>query len=155
MRGGSRFKFNIHTGTSDLTSPSYPSPNVNYARVSTVPSGTFVNTFEPEVTMVGTSLELYLKDIVSNNSGALLDCLWIHNSLEYEVPYLNRTRFVNPRKLLPMYVGTAQAEVPRIVFEIPIFTAQRRVDLWQAAADDFSLHFFMFVPEYRSCNQDA
>jgi hypothetical protein len=158
MRGGERFKFTIHSGAdSDAPYGNFvPScPITSYVRVSTV--NTPSTLFQMTVSNVfdGLSRELWLKDVVSTNSGAMLESVWIHNSLEYEVPYLTRTRFINPRKILPLIKGKSLAESPRIIYEAGFPDEVLRYDLWHASGDDFSLHFFMFVPEIRICNQDA
>jgi hypothetical protein len=163
MRGGDRFKFTIHGGAANqgpwsIVPPGIvtaPCPATSYVRVSTVNTPSTLSQMAVSNVFDGVSRELWLKDIVSTNSGTMLESVWIHNSLEYEVPYLTRTRFINPRKILPLIKGKSSAESPRLIYEAGFPDESLRYDLWHASADDFSLHFFMFVPEIRICNQDA
>jgi hypothetical protein len=70
---------------------------------------------------------------------------------EVEVPFLSRYRFKNPRKVVPMYLPDKERHALYQTFN-NCFGATNNAycaQVWDAAADDFSLHYFYCAPRYR------
>ena len=91
-----------------------------------------------------------LKDLGNMASGTALESTWIHPALEIEMPYTTPCRFVNPRKTISLYEAKVRSLTPTVVPATTSYDTEsgtyRSVEVWTSAADDFSLHGFMFIP---------
>jgi len=146
MRGGQRFKFvpiNVSSGGTG-TDTVAQAPARWYARANTGAVGTAVSF---GFNGAGGGLTAY----GDTQEGATFTNLWNHPALEYEIPYLNRARFINPRKILPLYTDRQYNECGLVTITTPEQSTATSIpfEFWTAAADDFSLHHFMYVPEMR------
>jgi hypothetical protein len=163
MRGGFRYKVAFPTGVnllkdlpgeSDINPKNYQPGNFN-CMASSLEQGT-LDWFSPAVMdMMESFSPTTNAAAVMTAAGAVYDNLMIHPALEFEMPYTNPGRFVNPRKQTPWYKADLNAIVPAVGF-VPkaIFDADlqqfQQVQIFMSGADDFSLHGFMFIPECRT-----
>jgi hypothetical protein len=142
MRGGIRGKFAINTAGA----PSTPIPANFFTEVTTIAAAPSVaNGIRTHIASVDYTLQCNNMAIFSGQ-GSVGSNLWIHPALEFEVPYVGPSRFINPRKMLPWNRG--QNSGTNLVMVLPnVYGTTVNYEYWQGAADDFSLHHFLFVPE--------
>lgn len=155
MRGGFRFKMIRHQA--DTAPDALQAPQNSYLRVNTFPLTTTEASNRPfaPFSIPTASVTSRSVDLASSTSfGTALTTSYIHSGLEYEVPYILPERFANPRKITGLYkYSVGGLEVPHFFYEAQ--PTAGRWDIFSSAADDFSLHYFMFVPEYRVVSQTS
>jgi hypothetical protein len=86
-------------------------------------------------------------------NGAAQDSLFIHGGVEFEAPYLIPARFRNPRKILPHLRSSTRGFVPLVSQQKFDTNNKQQFEWWLSAGDDYSLHGFMYIPEFRPVNQ--
>jgi len=147
MRGGFRFKVFRHQA--DLTAPGNQYPQNSYQRVNT--SRVDFSSYRPFIQQSYQDSVLTQRDVdltAASSYGAAVTTSYIHTGSEFEMPYLLPERFANPRKITGLFNPSAgKLEVPSFFFEHQATAS--RFDIYSAAADDFSLHYFMYVPEHK------
>jgi hypothetical protein len=157
MRGGFRFKYvpraprfvNTPWTASSVGAAVPAQMNVQAFTTQTSAGAYFTATDVPTLAL-GNALDEFMQQ---TGSGTALETTWIHGGLEFEVPYILPVRFINPRKIAPRYHGST-GEYVCVTHDKYASDASVPFDLWTSVADDFSLHYFMFVPEYRLANQN-
>jgi len=155
MRGGMRYKFMRSSQRTQGTpggSLASISPEITTVSTTFAYSGTSFTTvnqrMDPAVGGLGSI------DFLKNYGlGAAVTQTTIHPFLEFEVPYTARTRFINPRKCLPWFTIPQNTECINYTWFPRVSPITENVDTFQAfqaVADDFSLHGFMYVPTFYS-----
>lgn len=143
-RGGRRWKF-CH----DFYTPTNSACNRAEAWLSTrLPSVAPMlntNTFPSSATCEFNQMRL--------GNGVHLDSTSIHPFLEFETPYIGVCQFVNPRKPVNKGYGafgtTLTDQCINVNIAVQTGSASSTFQLFGAAADDFSLHGFFYVPQLR------
>jgi len=148
-RGGHRWKFLELDPPLEIGQPRAPSQMVNSVWLevnsTTAPSNPWYGVAASSSNfgyVTTTSLS-------ESSSGAMLDSKWIHPAIEYEVPFMSRARFVNPRKIRNW--ESPLLERPAVQLNLSNYYTAAAVygtpyQMWHSVADDYSLHYFMYVP---------
>jgi hypothetical protein len=109
-----------------------------------------INNSEPPL-----SSDADARQMLLSYNGAIQDTLQVHGGVEFEFPYLIPARFRNPRKFLQHVVCRTRGLVPHVVHTKLDSSKNQQFEWWYSAGDDYSLHGFMYVPEFRLISQDT
>ena len=145
-RGGRRWKLAVRASTG---TPSSMNSRVD-AWISSRPA--YIGAYEQPMIFSQSAVtdpEAYFAEARYGNA-VHLDSVFLHPFTEFETPYLGVCQFTNPRKPLNKGRGTFGSVDECINIGVGVVTSSTYyTELLSAAADDYSLHGFFFVPQFR------
>jgi len=147
-RGGIRYKVLPFIHNNDAAVVTYSGPNSSFTSVSSITDEIVGPYFTPTPTPATSNWAGYS---VATGGGSVISNNDTKSALEFEFPDVDTCRFRNPREYPVVAPAYSSGTVERPIVVLGFSTtgiAPNFYQVWAAAADDYSLHGFQYVPKY-------